>query len=341
MAGDLAGRDEGAKRGVDVRVVVILLVVVAALWSAVWFAAARTLERAAETWFAETAAAGLGAGYDHLSVGGWPFRLQLRVERPRLLDPATGMGWQGEGVRGGVALWAPLRPEVAPEGLQVVWLDGAEWVVEARGLRGGARLALRPAPVEGVEVALSDAELRGPDGEVVRLAEGTLRVAMGEGVPWAALELAGLEVEGLDWPEDVAPRPEGPVARLAGRVEVEPMWALPWPPARIALRDLALDWGGTRLRGGGSLDVAPEGWPEGRINFEAEDWEPLVGLAVALGAVTAEVAPTWLQVFAALEEADGVEGVLEVPLIFQRGRMSLGPLPLGQAPRLAPPRTGG
>ena len=330
----------GCKAGVVVRVLLILLAVVAGLWSAAWFAAARVVERAAETWFAETAAAGALAGYDHLSVGGWPWRLELRVERPRLLDPGTGAGWQGDLLRGGVAVWAPLRPELAPEGAQVLLVDGVEWVLEAEGLRGGARLALGPAPVEGVELSLRAAVLRGPGGALVRLEEGVLRVAPGAGVPWASVELVGLEVAGLDWPDDVAPRPAGPVGRLAGRVEVEPLWALPWPPARIGLRDLALDWGDTLLRGAGSLDVAPEGWPEGRITFQAEAWEPLVALAVALGAVTPEVAPKWLQVFGAIEEADGADGVLEVPLIFQRGRMSFGPLPLGPAPRVAPPRAG-
>ena len=323
------------------RVVLILLAVVAALWSALWFAAARGLERAAETWFAETAAAGMLSGYDHLSVGGWPFRLELRVERPRVLDPRGGLGWQGEGARAGVAVWAPLRPELVPEGAQVVWIEGAEWQVQARGVRGSARLSVGPAPVEGVEVSLRGAELRGPDGAVLRLEEGVLRVAPGAAEPWASVALAGLEVEGLDWPEEVAPRPEGPVARLEGRVAVTPAWVLPWPPARLSLRDLALDWGATRLRGAGDLEVTPEGWPEGRIGFEAQDWAPLVALAVALGWVDVEVAPTWIEVLGALDEADGVEGVLEVPLVFQRGRMSFGPLPLGTAPRLAPPRPGG
>lgn len=318
----------------------ILLVGVAALWSAAWFATARTLERAAETWLADTAAAGVIAGYDELSVGGWPLRLDLRVERPRLLHPATGLGWQGERARGGVALWAPLRPELVPEGQQVVWLDAAAWVLQARRLRGGVRLALRPAPVDGIEIVLSGAELRAPGGEIVRLAEGALRAAPGKGAPWAAVDLAGLAIERLDWPEDVAAPPGEPVARFSGRVEVAPVKTGPWPPTRIVLQELALDWGATRLRGGGSLDVAPEGWPEGRVTFEAEAWEPLVALVVSLGMVPADVAQTWLQVLAALEEAGGVEDVLEVPLIFERGRISFGPVPLGTAPLLAPPRPG-
>ena len=332
-------------RGVTVRITLILLAGLALLWSAAWFTAARTLERAAETWFAETAAAGLLAGYDHLSVGGWPVRLELRVEGPRLRDPLTGVGWRGEILRAGVSAWAPHRLWATPEGKQTLWVAGTELALEAEALRAEARLALPAGRVDRLAVDLDGGDVRGAGPGPLRVARGRLRADLAEDMPWVTLELERLDPEGLGlaqkgWPDEISPQPSGPVTRLAGRVAVDPSGTgagLPWPPARIELAGLALDWGDTRLRADGGLDIAPEGWPEGRIALQAEDWAPLLALAVTLGAVGREVAPTWLQVLAALEEAGDVPGLLEVPLIFQGGRMSFGPLPLGPAPRLAPP----
>ncbi|MGY6410202.1 MAG: DUF2125 domain-containing protein [Alkalilacustris sp.] len=312
----------------------ILLAAVAVLWSAAWFAAARTLERAAETWFAETAAAGMLAGYDHLAVGGWPWRLVLRVERPRVLDPVAGLGWQGDVLALGAPVWAPLRPEAVPQGRQVLWIDGAEWALQADALLGRARLSPGGGGPEGATLVLRGGLLRAPDGAVIRLDAGALRFASGAGGLDAEVALTGLEAAGLDWPGELAPRPEGPVERLEAAVVLEPAGPLPWPPARLSVRELALAWGDTQLRGAGDLDIAAEGWPEGRIAFEARDWAPLVALAAALGWVPRDVAPTWLRVLDALDEADGRPDVLEVPLIFQGGRMGFGPLPLGPAPRL-------
>ena len=81
-----------------------------------------------------------------------------------------------------------------------------------------------------------------------------------------------------------------------------------------------------------------EGLAEGRIELRLSNWRKAIPVAVALGLVTPEVAPTWENVFAVLSEQSASPEDLDLPLVFQRGRMSLGPLPLGPAPRLGDQR---
>lgn len=316
----------------------------AALAGGLWFAAARTLERGAETWFAETAAAGWRSGYDHLSAGGFPARLMLAVERPRLQEPLSGLGWQGAGLEAGVALWAPARPALRLQGPQLVMLGDQDLRLQAERLDAEVALRLPSGAPRAVTLTAQAAHLApaaAEDAWTLRLAAGTAQLAGLDGpAPELRLRLEGLEPAGLDWPADIAARPEGPIARVAARLAA----GLDAPPLEggalrsLTLEALELRWGAVRLDGAGRLEIGPDGRPEGRILLQAQDWAPLLALAVAAGLVEREIAATWQQVLTTLQEASPEPDRLEVPLVFSRGRMSFGPLPLGLAPRLAPPR---
>jgi hypothetical protein len=73
----------------------LLWVVVAAAvtWGGYWFAGARALETAAQTWFRTQTDAGLVAEHSALSVSGFPNRFDLTVTDLRLANPETGYGW--------------------------------------------------------------------------------------------------------------------------------------------------------------------------------------------------------------------------------------------------------
>jgi hypothetical protein len=56
-------------------------------------------------------------------------------------------------------------------------------------------------------------------------------------------------------------------------------------------------------------------------------------LGVALGLIRPETAPTVERAGESLARIGGNAEVLTLPLVFAGGRMSLGPIPLGPAPR--------
>ena len=84
----------------------------------------------------------------------------------------------------------------------------------------------------------------------------------------------------------------------------------------------------------GKVTVDAEGVPEGRITIRAKNWKGMVAVAVTLGLVRPELAPTVQNMLAELAKGSPDPDVVELPLEFQKGWMSLGPLPVGAAPRL-------
>ena len=331
------------------RKALIVLAALAVLWGGAWVAGARALERWVETWFVETAAGGMQAGYDHVGVGGFPLRLDLTVERPRLLDPLTLVGWRAEGVRAGVGAFAPNRVVWTLESPQELVFGPATVGLQAGHLGGEARLDLLGGLPTALRLEARALEMQTPEAwpnEVpaawrMTLADGSALLRQGDGdALHLTLDLRDAGLQDALWPDAVAVRPDGPVARLAASTTA----TFDGPPdaggrmQRLDVEALELVWGAVRLTGAGVLEVTDAGWPEGRIALAAENWQPLVALAAALHLVEPEIAPTFLRIFETLEEAGETEGLLEVPLIFHGGRLSFGPLPLGLAPMMAPPR---
>ena len=104
--------------------------------------------------------------------------------------------------------------------------------------------------------------------------------------------------------------------------------------AALDLHDGLIRWGDLVLSADGKLTVGPDGFLAGRIDLRLENWRKAVLPAVALGLITPQVAPTIERAMELLAGQSPNPEVLELPLTFAAGLISLGPLPLGPAPRL-------
>lgn len=325
------------------RILVTLLIFLALVWGGGWLVGARVVERSTETWLAEQAAAGRLAAFDALSVGGFPGRLTLDIERLRLGDPRLASGWEVPGLTVGLEARRPGTVRAALDGRQRLVLAGEVLELEARTLEaavrvGGTALALQGATADVVALALRSQA--GWGAELGRLA---LIGAAEAGAPERMrldVSMETLAVEGV-----VHPRLRGIELPAVDRLDLAALLELDAPldrhararrPQPVALEVLSgtLDWGATRVQAAGRLEIGADGVPEGRIDLEIGGWRALLELAVAARAVEPDLAPTLERVLGALETAGGRPGVLPLPLVFQRGRVSLGPVPLGRAPVL-------
>jgi len=102
----------------------------------------------------------------------------------------------------------------------------------------------------------------------------------------------------------------------------------------IVVDDASLDWGPLQLTAKGSVAVASDGAVEGRLDLRIEGWRLLPAVLAQVGAMDPVLAPTLLRAMEIMAKDGSDLAVLEVPLTFKSGRMSLGPLPVGEAPRL-------
>lgn len=325
---------------------VVLLAMLA--WGGYWFVGARAVERGAEAFLAESRENGLAIEVGDLGVAGFPNRFDLTATGLALHDPASGFGWEAPffqlfalSYRPNhlIAVWPDRQSLETPHGPLAIASDRMQ--ASAVFQPGLALLLDRTAFVaDAVEITL-------PGGGAARLAEA--RAALRGTVGRANHYDLGVALTGL------APDPEllarlDPGSALPPAIEsvtLDAELALEGPIDRAALqgappglraleiRESRLAWGEIELRGTGRLTLLPDGLPEGRIELRVQGWRRLLTLAVAAGLVPERTAPTWEGMLAQMVETAGSAPWLELPLVFAGGRMSLGPLPLGPAPRLA------
>lgn len=322
-----------------------VVLIAAAAWSGLWVAGARMLDRALADALAQAAP---GVSAQSHSVTGFPNRFDVTLNNLRLQDPLGGTGWQAPFVQVFALTYRPWHTILAlPPEQRLIWPDGG---LTLRADKLQASLVLRPVttlPLDRLTVVGKGLEVRpdfGVGATVASLAFGTRPDPSGENAHEIGLALEGIAPD----PAALALLPPGtdlPPTTDMLRLDAVVGFSAPLDrfapqsrPAvtRIDIRALSFAWGDILLGGEGSLAPDRDGLAEGRIALRLNHWRKAIDAAVALGALRPEIAPTWAEFARRLAEAGGNPDRLDLPLIFARGRMSLGPIPLGPAPRLLP-----
>ena len=102
----------------------------------------------------------------------------------------------------------------------------------------------------------------------------------------------------------------------------------------IDLEDLSARWGEVTFRAAGSLSVDDTGTPEGRLTLRAVEWRKLLEIAIGTGLVADAFQPALEKALGLMAGLEGRPDTLDAPLTFRNGSVSLGPIPLGAAPRI-------
>jgi len=102
----------------------------------------------------------------------------------------------------------------------------------------------------------------------------------------------------------------------------------------VSLHEALLLWGDLALHVKGDLVPDAAGFAEGSLTLRATNWQRLLPALVAAKLIKPEVVPTWTRVLGIMARQSGDPAVIDLTLRLAQGRVSLGPLPLGAAPRL-------
>ncbi len=326
-----------------------LILGAAVLWGGYWFIGARAVERGATAWFAQS---GGTAQAGAISVAGFPNRFDLTVTAPEVFDPRTGLGWQAPFLQifaliyrphHLIAVWPETQTIQTPmETLQIASDRMRASVV----LEPGRALQLDRAALaaEGLEINVTPALTDGFAPWSVAATEMRLAGRQVAGRP--NQHDLGLEITGLAPAPGLIDAADLPGAMdqllVEARVTLDRSVRLtdttPPRPEVVEVRNLFARWGSAELHGNGTLTVEDDGTLTGRIDLRADDWRQILSIAVALRLIRPEVAPTWEAGLQMLAQQNEPESRITLPLVFNRGAVSLGPLPLGAGPRLARPR---
>ncbi len=328
------------------RALLVVIHVATALWSGYWFVGSRALERGVVAWFDAPSAQGLQTSHQGVAVQGFPNRFDLTVTEPRLADPARGLSWTAPFVQVFAMTWKPWHLIAALPESQTVALPDQTVAVTSSQLRGSVvvdpdtNLTLDRLTLEGDNLRLSSD--RGWAGAAARLLVATRRDAADAATHEVFAEATSITPDQNFRMEmkSVSALPE-----LIDRVRIDAKAGFSAPIDRFAgqtrpvlqrldLREASVTWGAFSLSAKGGVQPDPQGLAEGRIDIRVAPWRDLVPVLVAAGLVTPEVAPTVTRAMELLAQQGPDPEVLEVPLVLAGGRMALGPIPLGPAPRL-------
>jgi hypothetical protein len=317
-------------------------VVLALLWSGYWALGTWALQQGVAQAVAQARTQGLQASLGAVDSTGYPLRFVLRMQDVDLGDPVTGQRWQVPGLALRIAAWRPWVADLSLTGDQRISLPGQDLLLQATALAG--RLATAPdpdLPLSAIDIALAEARLQSSLGWQVALGDAQLVMSADPATPGAydmRLDVAGLE------PDPALIAATGLPAAIS-RVALRGAVTLTAPLDRhagqtqprlqaLSVTEAQAIWGPVTLTIAGQVMAGEGGLADGRLEIGITGWRNLVPLMVAARAITPELAPTVEGLLNALAAEDGDAETLSLPLIFAAGRGTLGPLPLGPAPRL-------
>ncbi|WP_347312709.1 DUF2125 domain-containing protein [Defluviimonas sp. SAOS-178_SWC] len=325
------------------RIVLWLVAAFAAIYGGYWVVGSRALMAGAEATLAEMRAAGL-ADYGTISLAGFPSRFDVTLTEPELTSVDGAVAWSAPELHVHALSYKPHHVIATLPAQQTLRLGRETVAVTSEELNASAVFGLDPSlPLDHAQAVGRRLDLRSDFGWGFAAEEA--RAAIREGsdplTQEVGVELTGLTLSGL--PADLittggALPDRGERAYLDARIELDrPLDRFAaTEPMRIRaadIRSLALEWGPVRLAGRGVLTISAGGEPEGRLDLSVENWRAALKLVTALGLVRTETAPTVERALESLALLSGNAERLSMPLVFRGGRMSLGPVPLGPAPR--------
>lgn len=315
-----------------------------ALYCGYWALAARTIRTGAEATLVALRAEGRGDA-EAIEVGGFPARFDVTLTGPQATSPDGAIRWSAGALKFYALSYRPQHVIAVFPAEQQVRFGGEKVNVASAELSASAVFGLAPElPLDHAQ-AVGTAVSLGSDAGWALAAEN-LRAAIRRAETATAhdigIEIAGITLSGV--PARIVTSGEVLPAR-GERFYLDATVALDRPLDRVAaiegvqvravdIRSLALDWGPAGMSGRGEVALDSDGLPEGRIELSFRNWRAVLRLATALGLVRAETAPTVERALEGLATLGGNAEVLSLPLVFAGGRMSLGPVPLGPAPRL-------
>ncbi|MEL7258126.1 MAG: DUF2125 domain-containing protein [Pseudomonadota bacterium] len=330
------------------RALLTVIVIAALAWSIYWAVGSTGANTAFKTWFEDRRAEGWLADVSSIETKGFPNRFDTTFSDVSLADPETGLAWEAPFFQifalsykpnHVIAVWpnvqriaTPLakydlasedmRASLVTEAATTLPLDRLTLTAEALSiLEEGAR---EPARVKALTLAVE----RQP------VAENSYRL--------------GFKADGfspaLDWRVQIDPNGTLPDTLDALSADLTVDFDAPWDinaiqtarpqPRKINLRLAEARWGQLELQAAGEVTVDTAGIPEGEITIKARNWRDILKLAVETGAIPEGFGQSLEDGLSLMSQLAGNPKTLDIPLGLRGGRVLLGPVPIGPAPRL-------
>ena len=330
------------------RTLLTLILLAAGAWAGFWYVGAQGAQMAFADWLEARRAEGWVADYGDLSVKGFPNRFDTTFSDVSLADPGTGLAWEASYFQllalsyrphHVIAIWPQQQRIATPLGKYQLTSDDMR-----------ASLVLEPDTQLALERATltADALVVIPSDRTDPTSVDALSLAAERIEPTGATYRLGLSADGLKpplpWVRQVDPDGTLPDALHSVSADVTVRFDKPWDrsaieiarpqPRKIHVKLAHARWGLLELQLAGEVAVNESGQPNGQITIKARNWREVLNLAIASGVIPQSLGPTLTDALGLIAGLAGNPKTLDIPLDFRKGRMFLGPVPIGPAPVL-------
>jgi hypothetical protein len=319
---------------------------VVALYSGYWFVGARAIEQGLTTSIADARQDGWQIDYSALAVTGFPGQFDLRTVEVDMVAADGKWAWRVPSAQVSAPSIQPTHLNVSFPQTQTLRLGDQTLRIESADMQIGAGTKLNTAlTFEAAMIEISAATVQSDFGWQVGLDRAHATATFEPDT--VASYVLDVDAANLTLPAQLVAQiaPDAALSNTITSIVLDSTVTLDRPLDRfaldgstsppvidkISLTALDLMWGDIDLNAEGSLDIDPQGIPDGRITFRTAQWQALIDVLVAVRVIDTSIVPTLSNMAAAMASDDGV---LELPVTFRDGFMSMGLLPLGPAPRL-------
>ncbi|MDG1430624.1 MAG: DUF2125 domain-containing protein, partial [Paracoccaceae bacterium] len=321
----------------------ILVIVAAIAWSGYWFWSASVQKAAIEGWFDNRRSGGWVADFSDLTVKGFPNRLDTTLTAPRLGDPDVGVIWETPFLQlfrlsyNAKHLIAVLANE------QTIKTSTREIGVTTSDLRASLEIEdLNTVTPERFILVAEDFKLETTDDRTlgIDVAQISAEATAHPNTYRLALDARGLKGALPGWIEsdtnnaidritvDLEVQLSGPI-NLAHTTQLQ--------PESITIHLAEAQWNGLSIAAAGDVEIGTAGTPVGRVTLKLRNWRELIAAERQTGRLSQRALN---QIDITLSLISGLSGnpeTLDLPFDFVNGKIWLGPLMIGDAPRLQLP----
>jgi hypothetical protein len=329
------------------RAISVFLVLVSSLWGGYWFVGSSALEKGM-TSFLEQVATGnpdIDLAYASLATQGFPNRFDTIITGIDLADTRSGIRWQAPEFRIFALSYKPNHIIADFPRTQTLILPTGPLAITSDEMRGSVVFNAETAlGLNRSSFVIDNLHVDAGNWQAV-LEQGRFATRQADGRE-NAYDIS-LQIDNIIPPRDVFTRydPSRQIGETLTTLHLDALagFDAPWnrfsleqtPPnlTDIDLRAARLHWGLIELTANGSLAIGPDGIPSGILQTTVKNWRTLLYIAATNEWLPAKYVTATETVLKSLADASGAADTIELPLTFKNGKMSLGPLPLGPAPR--------
>lgn len=320
--------------------------ILALIYSGYWAVGSYALQNGLQSQRQVLTDQGWDVAYDSLKTRGFPSRFDTTVTDLAVTAPDQSVSFAASMIQVLALSYQPNKAIIAFPPEQTLTLDGLPIDIKSDGFRvsvganANTALSLNQVSTEAKSVAflLGQGELTSFRDLLAVSRESSAApntydtYLTATDIAWPALILGQLP-QGADLPDVIGNITFDGTITLDRAIDRHslPVWADdPGQLRGLNLRNFAVTWGALTASANGAFTVDEAGTPDGTITVTIDDWQGALAAAQSTGLLPAQFQFMAQSMGQTLSQ--GAE-TLVLPITVQNGNLSVGPLPLGPAPK--------